>query len=94
MNLRQEELGGVLARLDALATQPADLLAHLRRVLRLADRDEQLPELGHLSVQLANHLPGRSTHGNTALHLSFVMRNAPQSITPRSAQLVPLQASN
>lgn len=56
VNLRQEELGGVLARLDALAPQAPDLLAHFRRVLWLADRDEQLAELRHLAVQLANHL--------------------------------------
>lgn len=54
--LRQEELIGVLAGLDALASQTSDLLAHLGRVFRLADGDEQLPELGHQTVEFANHL--------------------------------------
>jgi hypothetical protein len=30
----------VLAGLDALAPQPADFLAHIRRIFRLADVDE------------------------------------------------------
>ena len=56
MYLRQEELVGVFAGLDALASQPSDLLSDFWRVFGLADGDEQLPELGHQTVQLANHL--------------------------------------
>jgi hypothetical protein len=46
----------VLAGLDALAPQPADFLAHIRRIFRLADDDEQLPELSHKAVHFADHL--------------------------------------
>jgi hypothetical protein len=46
----------VLAGLDALAPQPADFLAHIRRIFRLADVDEQLPELSHKAVHFADHL--------------------------------------
>lgn len=46
----------MLAGLDALAPQPADFLAHIRRIFRLADVDEQLPELSHKAVHFADHL--------------------------------------
>jgi hypothetical protein len=46
----------VLAGLDALAPQPADFLAHIRRIFRLTDVDEQLPELSHKAVHFADHL--------------------------------------
>ena len=54
--LRQDELVGVFAGLDALAPQTSYLLSDFGRVFWLADGDEQLPELGNKTVQFADHL--------------------------------------
>ena len=48
--LRQEELVGVFAGLDALASQLLDLLSDFGRVFVLANGDEKFPELGHQNV--------------------------------------------
>ena len=48
--LRQEELVGVFAGLDALASQLLDLLSDFGRVFVLANGDEEFPELGHQNV--------------------------------------------
>lgn len=54
--LRQEQLIGVFARLDTLAPKSTDLFPHVRWIFRLANDDEQLPELGHQVVHFADHL--------------------------------------
>lgn len=57
VHLREQKLIGVLAGLDALTSKSSNLLAYLGRILGLTYGYQQLPQLGHLAIQIANHLP-------------------------------------
>lgn len=51
-------MGGVLAGIHTAAPQLPDLLAQLWRIAGLANKDEQLPKLGHVAVDFGNELEG------------------------------------